>query len=139
MRSTPWLAAAALALACSAAFAAPDPVGYTAPDGVNVVAVTGANGLPMRFVAGPYALLSNTSASGSPVGPVVGASYEWCSTGTFGGATLALMALGPDGATYMQIATQSAPGCTGVVLGQNAQVKVTVAGGSPSALYSSLS
>ena len=139
MRSIPWLAAAALALACNAASAAPDPVGYTAPDGVNVVAVTGVNGLPMRFVAGPYTLLSNASATGSAVGPVVGASYEWCSTGTFGGATLALQALGPDGATYMQIASQTAAGCTGVVLGQNAQVKVTVTGGSPTALYSSLS
>lgn len=139
MRSIPWLAAAAAALACSAASAGPGPVGYTAADGVNVVAVTGVNGLPMRFVAGPYALLSNASASGPAVGPVVGASYEWCSSGTFGGATLALQALGPDGATFLPIATQTAAGCTGVVLGQNAQVKVTVTGGSPSALYSSLS
>jgi hypothetical protein len=139
MRSTPWLAAAALALACNAASAAPDAVGYTAPDGVNVVAVTGANGLPMRFVAGPYALLANASATGFPVGPIVGATYEWCTTGTFGGATLALKALGPDGVTYLQVATQTSAGCTGVVLGQNAQVEVTVTGGTPSALYSSLS
>lgn len=89
---------------------------------------------------GPYTLLSNAGAgSGSVVSPVTGAAYEWCSTGTFGGATLALMALGPDGSTYMQVASQTSAGCTGVVIGHNAQLKVTVTGGTPSALYSNLS
>lgn len=89
---------------------------------------------------GPYALLTNASAAGAAVPNVMGAAYEWCTTGTFGGASLQLQALGPDGSTYMNVGSAiTSAGCTGVVIGQKATVKVTVTGGSPSALYSSLS
>jgi hypothetical protein len=97
-------------------------------------------GCPALGSGGPYALLSNATTSGSPVGPVAGAAYEWCTTGTFGGASLQLQALGPDGVNYMNVGSAiTSAGCTGVVIGQNATVKVTVTGGSPAALYSSLS
>lgn len=88
-----------------------------------------------------YSLLSNASASGSPVSGIVGGAYVWNVVGTFGGATVTLQALASDGATYQDVtgASVTAGGSVGVVLGNNATVQVVVTGGTPSGLYSSLS
>lgn len=83
-------------------------------------------------------LLSNASATGS-ASTAKGGTYIWAAEGTFGGATLQLQAAAPNG-TYTNItgAALTAAGFISVLIGVNASVKVTVTGGSPSALYSSL-
>jgi hypothetical protein len=72
-----------------------------------------------------------------------GGDYVWSVQGTFGGASVQLQSLGPDGATYQNIgAAKTAPdtnGGTGVGLGSNATVRATVTGGTPSGIYASLS
>ena len=88
---------------------------------------------------GPYTLLSNASASGSPVVGIVGGSYVWSCTGTFAGATLTLQTLGPNGSTFVTVATMTSASNTGVVIGTNATAKVTVSAGPPSAMYCTLS
>ncbi len=40
-----------------------------------------------------YQLLTDASATGDPVGPMVGGSYIWWLTGTLGGATVLVTAL----------------------------------------------
>lgn len=72
-----------------------------------------------------------------------GGDYIWSVVGTFGGASVQLQALGPDGATYQNIgAAKTAPdttGGTGVGLGTNATVKAVVTGGTPTGLFATLS
>lgn len=143
LRKLFWAALAVLSLAiCAPASAQPvqgkfATCDYATP--ANCVKPNADGSMNMAF-GGPYALLTNASASGSAVGPINGGSYEWCTTGTFGGASLQLQALGPDGTTYINVGSAvTSAGCTGVVLGRNAQVKVTVTGGTPSGLFSSLS
>lgn len=116
------------------------PITFQLPNKVDEQSVSTATPLPTAPGQGStYKLLTNASASGSAVPNVVGASYVWCIQGTIGGATIALQALGPDGVNYITVSSQTAAGCYGVVLGANATVKVTVTGGTPSGLYSSLS
>lgn len=98
--------------------------------------------LPAVAIGGDtYSLLSNASATGTAVTGVVGGSYIWSVAGTFGGATVKLQALGPDGSTYLDVpsASLTSAGQLGVAVGANATLKVVVTGGSPSGLYSSLS
>lgn len=86
-----------------------------------------------------YQLLDNAGGDGDPIGPVVGGAYIWAATGTWNGATAALEYLGPDGATYIASgATLSADGAVQVQIGAGAMVKVTFSGGTPAAMYSSL-
>ena len=84
-------------------------------------------------------LLSNAATTGAAVSATAGGSYIWTAAGTFGGATVKLQALGPDGQTWLDVAALSAPGSTGVVVGEDASVRVAVSGGSPSGLYATLS
>ena len=89
-----------------------------------------------------YGLASNINAPGttSPVTGVLGASYVFgCVATTWNSATAQLQALGPDGATYINVGTAiSANGTLGVVIGAGATVRVTVSG-TPTGLYCNLS
>ena len=66
-------------------------------------------------------------------------AYVWSCLGTFGGATLTLQTLGPDGVTEVTIDTMTSAAQKGEVVGANATVRVLVSGGTPSALYCTLS
>ena len=129
------------ALAAPMLARAADQIGYQIGNGnTNTQAVDPNHPLPTTPGVGPsYKLLTNASATGAAMAGVVGGSYVWCVSGTFNGATVALNALGPDGTTYLPVATRTTAGCTGVVLGSNASVQAVVTGGPPSALYSTLS
>lgn len=82
------------------------------------------------------ALLTNASTTGSPTAALTGGTYLWQYQGTFGGATLTLQSLGPDGSTYQTVASATAAGQTSILVGQGDILRVTVTGGTPSALYS---
>jgi hypothetical protein len=94
----------------------------------------------MSLGGATYGLLNNASATGSPTGPIVANSYIWAVAGTFGGATVKLQYLGPDGTTYIDVpsASLTAAGAIEVRIGAGAIVKAVVTGGAPSALYSNL-
>lgn len=75
----------------------------------------------------------------TPVPNVLGGSYIWTTTGTFsGGSTIALQALGPDATTWVTVATATASGSTGVVLGNNATVRLLGSVASTTGVNSSL-
>lgn len=90
-----------------------------------------------------YQLASNVGiASGgstTAVAGVQGGSYVWALTaGAFNGATIKLQALGPDGSTYVDVDSLTANGQKGVVLGENAQVRLAATGGAPTGVSASL-
>lgn len=92
----------------------------------------------------PATLASNVTlaagASTTPVTGIAGASYVWAYQ--FGGTTpsLVLEALGPDGTNYQTVATVTASGTQGIVLGSNSTVRLRNSGAnSITGLYSSLS
>ncbi len=103
---------------------------------------TGTYLIPSVSLAGAtYQLLTDAAATGDPVGPMVGGSYVWTTSGTFGGATVKLQYLGPDGTTYIDVASASMSSAGSLFIdhvGAGAIVKAVVSGGSPSGLYSSL-
>lgn len=86
-------------------------------------------------------LLSNEAATGAQVLIGVGGVYQFTAAGTFGGATLTLQILGPDGTTWFAAGTDAtltaAGGCI-VELGNDSIVRAAVTGGSPSALFARL-
>lgn len=84
-------------------------------------------------------LLSNASVTGGGV-TVGGGSYVFTVDGTFGGATVALQIRSPDGSSWLAItdASFTAEGNCVVELGDGSEVRVTVTGGSPSALYANI-
>lgn len=68
-----------------------------------------------------------------------GGSYIWAVTATaWNGATVKLQALGPDGATYLDVDSLTANGTKGVVIGEGATIKLAASGGAPTGLASSL-
>ena len=81
-------------------------------------------------------LLQNASATGAAKGWPGGAGV-FTATGTFGGATVKLQQLGPDGTTWLDISgdavTLSTPGQGGFVLPAG-PVRAAVVGGTPSGL-----
>ena len=88
----------------------------------------------------PYKLLSNASATGSPVA-VQGGYYSFAAVGTWGGSTLSLQLLGPDGTTYIDLggsADLTANGAAYVSL-PSGTVKAVLTGGAPSGIYATLS
>lgn len=87
-----------------------------------------------------YQLLTNASATGSPVTGVVSGEYIFGVAGTFGGATVGLSYLGPDGVTYIALPDTdlTAAGAVVVRVGAGATIKATVTGGTPSGLYANL-
>lgn len=87
-----------------------------------------------------YQLLVDAGADGDPVTDIVAGDYIFAAAGTFGGATVALSYLGPDGATYIPLTDTelTSAGAVTVRIGQGATVKATVTGGAPSGLYANL-
>lgn len=83
-------------------------------------------------------LLTNEAATCQPITVLRGGRYLWAAVGTFGGAALTLQGLGPDGATWQNVTTLAAAGQVSVFVGEGEQLRVSVSGGSPSALYSTL-
>lgn len=101
-------------------------------DAQRVVAGVGAG------VGGAVTLLSNASATGAASDPLAGGSYLWAAQGTFSGATLTLQSLGPDGSTYMDVTTLTAAGQKEIRVGVGEVLRVSVSGGPPSGIYSTL-
>lgn len=85
-------------------------------------------------------LLVNVAATGTTKVAQIGGRYIFMVVGTFSGATVQLQLLGPDGATWVSLASGAltAAGAVAVDVPQGANVRATVASGSPSALYASL-
>lgn len=81
-------------------------------------------------------LLDNAGATGTAKQWPGGAGV-FTVTGTFGGATVKLQQLGPDGTTWLDIsggdATLTAPGQGGFVLPEG-RIRASVSGGTPSGL-----
>lgn len=85
-------------------------------------------------------LLSNASATGDQVSIRSGGMYVWRVSGTFGGTTVTLQEIGPNGSSWQDIADGSltAAGTLSFLIGSGTVVRAEVDGGSPSALYSDL-
>ncbi len=81
-------------------------------------------------------LLSNASATGS--GKIWnGGRGAFMAAGTFGGATVTLQVLGPDGTTWLDVGAEAAltaPGAVGFDLPPGT-IRAEVDGGDPSGLY----
>ncbi|WP_203309769.1 hypothetical protein [Sphingomonas beigongshangi] len=90
-------------------------------------------------------LASNLSATGDqPATTVYGGDYVFSVTaGAFNGASVQLQSAGPDGTTYQNLGSaktaNDTTGGTGIGLGSNAKVRITISGGTPTGLYASLS
>lgn len=81
-------------------------------------------------------LLSNASATGSSM-YWPGGTGTFSVVGTFGGATVTLQFLGPDGTTWVNAGadtTLTAAGGANFTLASG-NIRVSVSGGTPSALY----
>lgn len=96
--------------------------------------------LALAAAPGPIAptaqLLNNSSTSGNPTYWPGGVGV-FAATGTFGGATVTLEFLGPDGVTYLAAGsntTLTAAGA-GVFYLPQTMIEAVVSGGAPSALY----
>lgn len=87
-----------------------------------------------------YQLLTDAADDGDPVENIVGGSYIWGVAGDFGGTTVKLQYLGPDGETYIDVpdASLDAVGALEVRIGAGATIKAVVTGGAPAGLYSNL-
>jgi hypothetical protein len=84
-------------------------------------------------------LLSNASATPSVYTQAVGGRYIWTCEGTFGGATLQLQGKTANGTAIDVLgASMTANGALEVMIADGSELRVTVTGGSPSALYSYL-
>lgn len=88
---------------------------------------------------GPVTLLSNANATGAPTAALAGGRYVWKMLGTFGGTTVTLQSLGPDGSTYQNVTSLTAAGQAIVEVGVGEVLRASVSGGSPSGLFSTLS
>jgi len=86
----------------------------------------------------PYTLLAAASATGSSVAAIAGGSYIWGISGAWNAATAKLQALLPNGISWTDVATATADGAQGVIIGDNATLRVLISGGPPSAVYSNL-
>ena len=83
-------------------------------------------------------LIDNGSATGSPA-LWAGGSGVFAVVGTFGGATVKLQFLGPNGTTWIDVGgttVMTAAGGAGFVL-PCGQIRGAVTGGSPSGIYAS--
>lgn len=83
---------------------------------------------------------ANVAAAAQTVDP--GGVYQLAITGTLGGATLAFQILGPDGTTYGTypgLSLGTLPVIANVEIPVGASVRMTVTGGTPSALNATAS
>jgi hypothetical protein len=81
-------------------------------------------------------LINNAAATGAAT-TWDGGDGEFAVSGTFGGATVSLQELGPDGVTWQDVGTDTtltAAGGGGFRIGPN-QIRAAVTGGTPSAIY----
>jgi len=85
-------------------------------------------------------LLRNAAVTGDAVTVNQRGEYVFSADGTFGGATITLQLLSPDGTSWLAIddAALTAEGAVLVGLGASSTVRALVAGGTPSALYAEL-
>jgi hypothetical protein len=81
-------------------------------------------------------LLSNASATGSPVVWGGGLGIFDCA-GTFGGATVTLQFLGPDGSTWIAMGSDTTLSAAGGALFtfRPGKIRAAVSGGAPSGLF----
>jgi hypothetical protein len=95
----------------------------------------------MASIKFAQALLTNVAVTGAAIVMPAGGTYSFAVVGTFGGATVNLQILGPDGVTYIDIAGASftANGVMSVDLPAGATVKAKITGGAPSGIYATLS
>lgn len=84
-------------------------------------------------------LLYNTNATGGGVSLPAG-RYSFALVGTFGGATVTLQMLGPDGVTWLPVGSATALTAAGRELVEipSGTYRALVASGAPSGLYASL-
>jgi len=95
--------------------------------------------LPAWAALGPWSeapLITNAAVTG-PVVEWRGGTGIFTASGTFGGATVTLQFLGPDGVTLISAgaATTCTAACAGVFYLPHCFIQATVTGGAPSALY----
>lgn len=83
-------------------------------------------------------LLTNASATPSTYTQVDGGTYIAVAEGTFGGAALALTYLSSDGSTERTASALTVGTPVTVTVGDATHMRVTVTGGSPSALYATM-
>lgn len=86
-------------------------------------------------------LLTNASATGSGVTANLGGRYVFVANGTFGGSTLQLQILGPDGSTFIDLANgafTAAPVGVAVDVPYGATMRASLTGGTPSGFYAAL-
>lgn len=112
-------------------------------EAVGVVILGGVGGAPVQIGSKQETLtLINNNVASQPQ-TAFGGDYIWSVVGTFGGASVQLQALGPDGATYQNIGaaktSADTAGGTGVGLGTNAVVRAAITGGTPTGLFATLS
>jgi hypothetical protein len=81
-------------------------------------------------------LLSNASATGAAA-LWAGGRGQFKALGSFGGSTVTLQVLGPDGATWQAVGEDATLDAAGVANFEcpPGQLRAAVAGGSPSGLY----
>lgn len=85
-------------------------------------------------------IAANVAQAAQGVDP--GGVYQLAITGTLGGATLAFQILGPDGTTYGTypgLTLTALPVIANVEVPVGASVRMTITGGTPSALNATLS
>ncbi|MGE0736042.1 MAG: hypothetical protein AB7G15_17145 [Alphaproteobacteria bacterium] len=81
-------------------------------------------------------LLNNAAATGNPA-RWPGGKGSFVVAGTFGGATVKLQLLGPDGATWLDVSAATALAAVGhaVFEAGAGQLRALVSGGAPAGLY----
>lgn len=127
--------------AYDAAYPLPVPAGGTGYASARILVDVSGNPLQVGSKQETLTLINNNVASQPQT--AFGGDYIWSVVGTFGGASVQLQALGPDGASYQNIGaaktSADTTGGTGVGLGTNAVVRAAITGGTPTGLFAALS
>lgn len=91
----------------------------------------------MANVSEKLTLLDNASSTGDAEIATIGGRYVLSVNGTFGGATVQFQFLGPNGSAYIDIANASftTAGSVSVDIAQGSNVRATLTGGAPSAMF----
>lgn len=86
-------------------------------------------------------LANNVSATGAQPAAVAygGSDYIFSVLGTFGGTSVQLQVLGPNGSTWMNVGPAMVEaGMILVSVGPNASMRVNLTGGTPSGIFATL-